>query len=101
MKRWKSDNIVAAWFSSNWESYLIHHVNNCCQGYSNVYPDLQIEEYYLKINFLLLNRKYVVGSQKNRLIDSFEHPKHIFKLMDKKNNEKTHYSMFKFHMISK
>ena len=37
-----------------------------------------------KLFFLFLNQTYVVGTQKNRLIDgSFEHPKHMFKLMDK------------------
>ena len=32
--------------------------------------------------FLISQPKHVVGTQKNRLI--FEHPKHMFKLMDKK-----------------
>ena len=41
--------------------------------------------YIKKLNFLISQPKHVVGTQKNRLNESsFEHPKHMLKLMGKK-----------------
>ena len=49
---------------------------------------LQIRVHIWKLFFLFLNQNICLGTQKNRLIEtvSFEHPKHMFKLMGKETN---------------
>ena len=60
-----------------------------------------------KLFFYFSAKTYVVGTQKNHLNETvlFEHPKHMFKLMDKKitmiiNSKKSAYLVLMFHLYT-
>ena len=64
---------------SNVDQSIINYASMRC----HLYSDPIAKSVQRKYNFS--TKTYVVGTQKNRLNDgSFEHPKHILKLMGKK-----------------